>query len=113
MTDVDVIIPVYNTMPYLTRCLKSVVEQTIGLDRLHCLHINDAEVGLGSNRDRHAPLGHGTIGDAMATFLAHPAFQELPAILETRGPDGTYVGELRLLRELHRTGRRRRPKRWR
>jgi deoxyribonuclease-4 len=75
--------------------------------------VNDAEVGLGSNRDRHAPLGRGTIGDGLGTFLAHPAFQGLTAILETRGPDGTYIGELRLLRELHRKGRRRRPKRWR
>ena len=76
----------------------------IGLDRLRCLHINDAQVGLGSNRDRHAALGEGTIGDGMATFLAHPAFQTLPAILETPGADGTYVGELALLRALHERG---------
>jgi deoxyribonuclease IV len=76
----------------------------IGLDRLRCLHVNDAAVGLGSNRDRHAALGEGTIGDGMATFLAHPAFQDLPAILETTGADGTYVGELALLRTLHEKG---------
>lgn len=89
------------------------IESRMGPGRVRCLHINDAAVGLGSNRDRHASLGEGTIGDGMATFLAHPAFQDLPAILETRGPDGTYVGELALLEELHRKGRRRRPKRWR
>ena len=89
------------------------LDDRIGRDRIRCLHVNDAAVGLGSNRDRHASLGLGTIGDGMATFLAHPAFQDVPAILETPGPDGTYVGELRLLRELHRKGRRRRPKRWR
>jgi deoxyribonuclease IV len=87
------------------------LDDRIGLDRLRCLHVNDAEVGLGSNRDRHASLGLGTIGDGLATFLAHPAFQGLPAILETPGPDGTYVGELRLLRELHRKGRRRQARR--
>jgi deoxyribonuclease IV len=87
------------------------LDDRIGLDRLRCLHVNDAEVGLGSNRDRHASLGLGTIGDGLATFLAHPAFQSLPAILETPGPDGTYVGELRLLRELHRKGRRRQARR--
>jgi len=76
----------------------------IGLDRLRCLHVNDAEVGLGSNRDRHTALGAGTIGAGMATFLSHPAFQELPAILETPGADGSYVGELALLRTLHETG---------
>ena len=87
------------------------LDTTIGLDRLRCLHVNDAAVGLGSNRDRHASLGTGTIGDGMSTFLAHPAFQELPAILETHGPDGGYAGELELLRRLHRGGRRRRQQR--
>ena len=76
----------------------------IGLDRLRCLHINDAQVGLGSNRDRHAALGEGTIGDGMAMFLAHPAFQEIPAILETPGADGSYTGELALLAALHSRG---------
>ena len=89
------------------------LDDQVGRDRIRCLHVNDAAVGLGSNRDRHASLGLGTIGDGMATFLAHPAFQDIPAILETLGPDQTYVGELRLLRELHRKGRRRRSKRWR
>jgi len=88
------------------------LDERIGLDRLRCLHVNDADAELGSNRDRHATLRAGRIGDGLAIFLAHPAFQGLPAILETAGPDG-YAGELKLLRELHRDGRRRRPKRWR
>lgn len=86
------------------------LDEAIGLDRLRCLHVNDADAALGSNRDRHAALGAGQIGAGMATFLAHPAFQGVPAILETPGPTG-YAEELRLARELHRAGRRRRPKR--
>ncbi|MCZ7587612.1 MAG: deoxyribonuclease IV [Gaiella sp.] len=81
------------------------LDRRIGLDRLRCLHVNDAEVGLGTNRDRHASLRAGTIGEGLATFLAHPAFQGLPAILETAGPDGTYAGELRILRDLRARGR--------
>ena len=88
------------------------LDGAIGLDRLRCLHVNDADAELGSNRDRHATMQAGRIGDGLGTFLAHPAFQELPAILETAGPDG-YANELRLLKELHKKGRRRRPKRWR
>ena len=80
------------------------LDACIGLDRLRFLHVNDAEVGLGSNRDRHTALGEGTIGDGMATFLAHPAFQEIPAILETPGADGSYAGELALLAALHDKG---------
>jgi deoxyribonuclease-4 len=77
------------------------LDERVGLERLRCLHVNDAEVGLGTNRDRHASLRAGAIGGGLATFLAHPAFQRLPAILETAGPDGTYAGELALLRDLH------------
>jgi deoxyribonuclease IV len=86
------------------------LDESIGLDRLRCLHVNDADAAFGSNRDRHTTLGAGQIGDGMATFLAHPAFDGLPAILETAGPDG-YAEELRLMRELYRKGRRRRARR--
>ncbi len=64
------------------------VDRTIGLDRVRCLHVNDALDALGSNRDRHASMGQGTMGKELATFLRHPAFAALPAILETPGPDG-------------------------
>ena len=83
------------------------LDAAIGLDRLRCLHVNDAAAPLGSNRDRHASLGLGEMKEGLATFVAHPAFDGLPAILETRGPDGGYAGELRLLRDLRRKGRRR------
>ena len=83
------------------------LDSAIGLDRLRCLHVNDADASLGSNRDRHASLRLGVMKDGLGTFVAHPAFEKLPAILETRGPDGGYAGELLLLRELHRKGRRR------
>ncbi len=66
------------------------IDGRIGLDRLRCLHVNDSKAALGSNLDRHETTGAGLIGDAgLRTFLAHPAFQELPAILETPGPTGT------------------------
>ena len=84
------------------------LDESIGLDRLRCLHVNDADAALGSNRDRHATLEAGQIGDGMATFLAHPAFEGLPAILETAGEKG-YAEELRLMRALYAKGRRRRP----
>ncbi|MGL6278221.1 MAG: deoxyribonuclease IV [Gaiella sp.] len=84
------------------------LDARIGLDRVRCLHVNDAAAGLGSNRDRHASLGQGELGAGLGTFLAHPAFQPLPAILETPGPDGhgPDAAEVRALRDLHRAGRR-------
>ena len=46
------------------------------------------------------------MGKGLHTFLAHPAFQELPAILETPGPDGHGPDALELerLRKLHARG---------
>jgi deoxyribonuclease-4 len=60
----------------------------VGLDRLVCLHVNDSKTPLGGNRDRHATLGDGELGEAgIAVFLSEPRFDELPALLET-GPEG-------------------------
>jgi deoxyribonuclease-4 len=80
------------------------LDARIGLDRLRCLHVNDSQTALGSNRDRHENIGKGLIGRGLRTFLAHPAFQGLPAILETPGPDGhgPDAAEVRRLRRLHR-----------
>jgi deoxyribonuclease-4 len=80
------------------------IDERIGIDRLRCLHVNDSKAALGSNLDRHEATGAGLIGDdGLRVFLAHPAFQELPAILETPGPDGhgPDAAELLRLRALH------------
>jgi deoxyribonuclease-4 len=81
----------------------SELDGRVGLDRLRCLHVNDAAAPLGSNRDRHASVGKGELGDRLGVFLAHPSFQHLPAILETPGPDGhgPDAAELEALRTLH------------
>jgi deoxyribonuclease-4 len=79
------------------------VDAGFGLDRLRALHINDSETPLGSNRDRHANIGEGLIGEGLGAFLAHPAFQHLAAYLEVPGENkaGVNADEIRKLRELH------------
>lgn len=79
------------------------VDERVGLDRLRCVHVNDAAAALGSNRDRHANVGEGVLGEELGLFLAHPQLQSLPMILEVPGPDGhgPDAGEIRKLRELH------------
>ena len=64
------------------------VERTIGLDRLRALHVNDAAAPLGSNRDRHANVLEGLMGEKLAVFCSHPAFRGLPGVLEVPGKDG-------------------------
>jgi len=82
------------------------VDARIGLDRLRALHVNDARDGLGSNRDRHANVGEGMLGDGLGVFLGNPRLQGLPAVLEVPGPDGhgPDANELSKLRELHEVG---------
>ena len=59
-----------------------------GLDRLRSLHLNDSMTPLGSNRDRHAILGEGELGEpGCAAFLSEPRFEQLPCVLETPGPE--------------------------
>ena len=69
-----------------TRC-STRSTSSIGLDRLRALHVNDSAAPLGSNRDRHANIGEGLLGEQLGVFLGHPRLQGLPAVLETAGPD--------------------------
>jgi deoxyribonuclease IV len=63
-------------------------DRIVGLRRLGSLHLNDSAAPLGSNRDRHALLGEGELGeDGCARFLSEPRFERLPCVLET-GLDG-------------------------
>ncbi len=58
----------------------------LGRGRVRSLHLNDSQTPLGSNRDRHANIGHGELGeDGAAAFLSAPSLQKLPCILETPG----------------------------
>ena len=84
------------------------VDASVGLDRVRVLHVNDSKTPLGSNRDRHELVGQGLIGDGLATFLSHPAFRSLPAIVETWEDKGADTEDLDTMRRLHRRGRRRR-----
>jgi deoxyribonuclease IV len=86
------------------------VDERIGLDRLRALHVNDSATPLGSNRDRHANMLEGLMGEKLGVFLANPRFQHLPVLLEVpgrngKGPDAEEVGKLReLWRRARRSG---------
>ena len=79
------------------------LDGAIGLDRLRALHVNDAAAPLGSNRDRHANVLEGELGERLGAFLADPRVQGLPALTETPGPDGHGPDrpEMQKLRDLH------------
>ncbi|MCA1271289.1 glycosyltransferase family 2 protein [Streptomyces rubiginosohelvolus] len=53
--DVTVVVAVYNTMPYLTECLDSLVSQSIGHDRLQVVAVDDGSTDeSGKELDRFA-----------------------------------------------------------
>jgi deoxyribonuclease IV len=63
-------------------------DRVVGLDRLGSLHLNDSQATFASNRDRHAILGDGELGErGCSVFLSEPRFEQLPCVIET-GRDG-------------------------
>jgi deoxyribonuclease-4 len=65
------------------------LDAACGLDRLVMLHLNDSKTPFGSNRDRHENIGDGEIGrEGFQAIVSHPAFTDVPGILEVPGFDG-------------------------
>jgi deoxyribonuclease-4 len=64
----------------------ALLEKCIGGERMGSLHLNDSQATLGSNRDRHANIGRGELGESgCAAFLSAPSLAGLPCVLETPG----------------------------
>src|SRR3954465_12059641 len=78
------------------------LDDAVGLDRLRALHVNDSAAPLGSNRDRHANIGEGLLGEKLGVFLGNPRLQGLPAVLEVAGPEnkGPDANEVRKAKEI-------------
>jgi deoxyribonuclease-4 len=76
--------------------------QTIGLKRLHLLHLNDSKTPLGSRKDRHWHIGEGYIGlDGFRNLVNHPLLRHLPGIMETPRKDTVEdLKNIRVIRSL-------------
>lgn len=85
----------------------SEAEATFGLKNLGCIHVNDSQTPLGSQRDRHAPLGEGEIGPkGIAAALSEPRFKGLPMIFEGPGIEGKEPSllDMQIMRDLQANG---------
>jgi len=61
-------------------------EREVGLAHLVAIHANDSKCPLGGGVDRHENIGEGHIGRAgFEVIMAHPAFRDLPFLLEVPG----------------------------
>ena len=60
------------------------MEETLGIERVKSIHLNDSAKDLGSNKDRHANLAEGRLGEkAIKNILHREEFKNMPFILET------------------------------
>ena len=64
-------------------------DEVVGFDSLACVHLNDSKHECGTNKDEHAHIGEGEIGDdGMRAFVNHEAIRDVPLVLETPTEDG-------------------------
>lgn len=60
------------------------IDDTVGLDRLKGMHLNDCLRDFDSHVDRHWHIGEGKVGeDGFKALLNHKAFRDIPKIMET------------------------------
>jgi deoxyribonuclease IV len=77
-------------------------DEVVGLEHLRCIHLNDSKHACGTNKDEHAHIGEGLIGEeGMAALINHPDLAEVPLVLETPTEDGrSYEWNIDRVREL-------------
>ncbi len=78
-------------------------DKVLGIDLIHCVHINDSKNIMGSRKDRHENFGKGTLGTScLINICYHPKLKDVPKILETPYIDGKapYKEEIALIRSL-------------
>ncbi|WP_053946823.1 deoxyribonuclease IV [Halolamina sediminis] len=77
-------------------------DDVVGTEYLHCIHLNDSKHECGTNKDEHAHIGDGHIGDdGMARILNHPEWRDQPFVLETPTEDGrSFAWNVEHVREL-------------
>jgi deoxyribonuclease-4 len=77
-------------------------DDVVGLDHLECVHLNDSKHECGTNKDEHAHIGEGLIGEeGMRAFVNHPDLEDVPLVLETPHEDGKgFAWNIERVREL-------------
>ena len=59
-------------------------DEVVGINYLHCIHINDSKNEKNSHKDRHENIGFGTIGfDKLIKIIYNDRLKDIPKILET------------------------------
>jgi deoxyribonuclease-4 len=77
-------------------------DDVVGLDKLACIHLNDSKHDCGTNKDEHAHVGEGLIGEeGMKAVINHEGLRDCPYVLETPTEDGkSFAWNVERVREL-------------
>ena len=66
----------------------SEVENSVGIDVIKAIHLNDSKTEAGSRKDRHENIGEGKIGEErIRRFVQRKEIKDIPLILEVPGYD--------------------------
>ena len=77
------------------------LDDTVGLEHVHYLHLNDSKHPFGSEKDEHEHIGDGEIGAAgFERFVNHDALRDVPMVLETPENGKGFAWNIEKVREM-------------
>lgn len=76
---------------------------TLGMERLGLMHLNDSKMPCGSRRDRHELIGEGSLGEGVfRRLMTDDRLVQIPKVIETPKLDDAERTDRRMLRRLRR-----------
>lgn len=76
-------------------------DAVIGLEHLHCFHLNDSKTPFHSCRDRHELIGEGSLGSGpFRKIMTDPRFERVMKVLETPKGEDLVTLDRKMLRRL-------------
>ena len=77
------------------------LEDTLGLARLHVMHLNDSKTPFASKRDRHELIAEGSLGEApFRRIMTDERLARVPKVIETPKLDDATATDARMLTRL-------------
>jgi len=78
-------------------------DRMLGIEHLHCIHLNDSKTAMGSRRDRHELIGKGSLGsEPFKRIMRDSRLDHVARILETPKGDDGVSNDRRAIRTLKR-----------
>ena len=77
------------------------LEEAMGLDRLHVMHLNDSKTPFASRRDRHELIAEGSLGEIpFRRIMTDERLARVPKVIETPKLDDATATDSRMLERL-------------